>query len=77
MVETHRVRSGVSSDTSSSVRKVSSLARGSPGPAIPTTLRLGICDFTYATFSAACSGVRTSLVTPGRDSLQQSYFLLQ
>ena len=77
LVEMHRVSSGNSRDTSSSVRNVSSLARGSPGPAMPMTLRLGTASFTTLIFSMACPGVRTSLVTPGRDSLQQSNFLLQ
>ena len=41
LVEMHRVRSGNLSFTRARVSKVSSLARGSPGPAMPITFRLG------------------------------------
>ena len=77
LVETHMVSSGNSAEMSPIASKVCSLARGSPGPAMPMTLSSGILDFTARTFSRACAGVSTSLVTPGRDSLLQSYLRLQ
>ncbi len=77
MVDTHSVRSGYFSFTSARVSKVSSLASGSPGPAMPRTFRLGTFSYTYPILATACSGLRTSLVTPGRDSLLQSNLRLQ
>lgn len=77
LVEMHRVSSGNSLPISSRASKVSSFASGSPGPAMPMTLSSGILSFTVRIFSTACCGVRSSLVTPGRDSLLQSYLRLQ
>lgn len=71
------MRSGNPSLTSSRVRNVSSFASGSPGPAMPTTRSSGRRSLTRRTLSTACSGVSTLLVTPGRDSLLQSYLRLQ
>ena len=77
LVDTQSVSSGNSSLILFRVSKVLSLAIGSPGPAIPMTLSSGIFSLTALTFSTASSGESTSLVTPGRDSLQQSNLLSQ
>jgi len=55
--------------------KVSSLKSGSPGPAMPITLMMGPVTglaITSRTLTIASIGVRSLLVTPGRDSLAQS-----
>ncbi|KAF5034863.1 hypothetical protein DSECCO2_591620 [anaerobic digester metagenome] len=55
----------------------SGLAMGSPGPAMPTTVMRGSFSSTFSMYTTACSGESTALVTPGRDSLTQSYLRLQ
>ena len=77
LVERQRVISGKAARTSLKVSKVRGLARGSPGPAMPTTLSrappwFSMWRLTRATRSTACAGVSTRLVTPGRLSLAQS-----
>ena len=52
-------------------------ASASPGPAIPTTDKLGILCLTAMNFSSAFSGVNISDATPGLLSFGQSYFLTQ
>ena len=78
LVDRHSLMSGAVALISSKVLKVlSGFARGSPGPAMPSTVICGIALATASTFFAACSGVSRSLTTPGRDSLAQSYLRLQ
>jgi hypothetical protein len=78
LVDTHSLMSGAFSLSSRKVAKVrSGLARGSPGPAMPSTVICGMLAATAITFFTACSGVSTSDTTPGRDSLEQSYLRLQ
>lgn len=48
-----------------------------PGPAIPSTVICGIFPAITRTLWAASSGVSSSLTTPGRLSLAQSYLRLQ
>ena len=76
--DTQSLISGASALSRRNVSKVfSGLARGSPGPAMPSTVICGIFAATALVFITASSGVNNSDTTPGRDSLAQSYFLLQ
>ena len=78
LVDKHNLISGALSAISSKVRKVfSGLAKGSPGPATPNTVICGILPAITNTLWAASSGVSSSLTTPGRLSLAQSYLRLQ
>jgi hypothetical protein len=53
------------------------LAKGSQGPAMPTTARLPLRANTSSKYTMAWAGLSTALVTPGRVSLTQSNFRLQ
>ena len=78
LVDMQKVMAGSSARIISSVRKVASaLARESPGPAMPTTVRLGMARRTSMKRSKACWGESTAVVTPGRLSLGQSYLRRQ
>lgn len=73
LVLIQRISCGNSDRSLFSVSNVSGFARGSPGPAIPATrIRLS-CWSAFAVRRTASSGVRIVDVTPGRDSLAQSY----
>ena len=78
LVDTQSLMSGVCSESMRKVSKVRpGLARGSPGPAMPSTVICGISAATALIFLRAWSGVSSSDTTPGRDSLEQSYLRLQ
>ena len=70
--------SGACARTRRSVSNVlAALASASPGPAMPSTVSRGNLAATASTFIAACAGESSRETTPGRDSLQQSYWMLQ